>query len=120
LRLASAKDRRGTIDGSHLIALINAHIVGGMSGSPSLDTRGRMVGVVTSGRLVNGEEAHEQFGQASVINCLPIRLLAGHWPSACRHFQRLSPDNDVRGDVISTRDADSTLVMSGCRDSTAA
>jgi hypothetical protein len=61
--------------GGHALTVIDGHIEGGMSGSPIL-SHGRAVGIVSVGTLVGNTENKEQHGQPSLINELPVWLLA--------------------------------------------
>jgi len=45
------------------LTLVDAHVVGGMSGSPIIDQRRRAVGLVSVGTLLNGVESRTQYGQ---------------------------------------------------------
>jgi len=64
------------------LTLVEAHVVGGMSGSPILDRRARAVGLVSMGTHLDGAESRTQYGQPALVNTLPLWLLAEVVPAS--------------------------------------
>jgi hypothetical protein len=62
-------------NGGRALTVIDGHLEGGMSGSPIL-SHDQAVGVVSVSGEQGGEELEEQHGQPSLINVLPVWLLA--------------------------------------------
>ena len=83
--------RRCAADIGHgrTLTLIGAAITGGMSGSPILDNRGRVIGVLSCDHLTNGAQATEAEGQPVPIANLPAWLLADIRPSPLPRLSRL-------------------------------